>query len=108
LSPPDGASFEGADRVILLNWTSVGILAEDEWYAVQVRRSGVVAQLLPVQWTKATSWRLPSDLYVGGLEEPQTFYWQVSIMRRTGVHEDGTWLGETISAPGTIRTFTWK
>jgi hypothetical protein len=86
----------------------VGILAEDEWYAIQVRRSGAVAQLLPLQWTKATSWRLPAELYVGGLDEPQRFYWQVSIMRQTGVDEDGVWLGETLSAPGTIRTFTWQ
>ena len=108
LSPPDGTAFEGADQIIFLNWASVGILAEDEWYAIQARRSGVVTQLLPIQWTKATSWRLPSDLYIGGLEEPQRFYWQVSVMRQTGVHEDGTWSGETISAPGTTRTFTWK
>jgi LysM repeat protein/predicted nucleic acid-binding Zn ribbon protein len=108
LAPPDGTAFEGADTVILLNWASVGILEEDEWYVVRVRRSGEVAELLPLVWTKATSWRIPGDLYVAGMEEPQRFYWQVSIMRRTGVAEDGTWIGEQISPSGVVRTLTWK
>ena len=108
LAPPDGTAFEGADTVILLNWASVGILDEDEWYVVRVRRSGEVAELLPLVWTKATSWRLPGDLYVAGLEEPQRFYWQVSVMQKTGLTEDGTWTGEQISPPGVVRTFTWK
>jgi LysM repeat protein len=108
LAPPDGTAFEGAGTVILLNWASVGILDEDEWYVVRVRRSGMVAELLPLVWTKATSWRLPGDLYVAGLEEPQRFYWQISVMQQTGVAEDGTWIGKQISPSGVVRTFTWK
>lgn len=108
LGPPDEAAFEGVDAGILLNWASIGILAEDEWYVVRVRRTGVIAQLMPLVWTHATSWRLPSDLYLEGLDEPQRFYWQVSVMQKTGVHEDGTWLGRQISPSGEVRTFTWK
>jgi LysM repeat protein len=108
LAPPDGTAFEGADTVILLNWASVGILEEEEWYVVRVRRSGNVAEQLPPVWTKATSWRLPADLYVTGLAEPQRFYWQVTVMRKTAVAEDGTWTGEQISPSGVVRTFTWK
>jgi LysM repeat protein len=108
LSPPQNTAFQGADAVIIMNWASVGILDEDEWYVVRVRRTGVVAQYLPLVWTKATSWRLPADLYVEGLAEPQRFIWQVSIMRQTGVDEDGTWLGEQVSPAGEVRTFTWK
>jgi LysM repeat protein/predicted nucleic acid-binding Zn ribbon protein len=108
LAPPQNTAFEGADRVIILNWASVGILGEDEWYTVRVRRSGAVAQVLPVEWTKVTSWRLPAELYIEGLTEPQRFNWQVYIMRQTGVDEDGDWLGEQISPAGEVRTFTWK
>jgi LysM repeat protein len=108
LAPPDGAAFEGADTVILLNWASVGILDEDEWYVVRVRRTGAVAQVLPLVWTQATSWRLPSELYIEGLDEPQRFHWQVSVMEKTGVDEDGTWLGKQVSPSGKVRTFTWK
>jgi LysM repeat protein len=108
LAPPNDTAFEGPDVAILLNWASVGILDEDEWYVLRVRRSGFVAQLLPLVWTKATSWRLPSDLYVEGLAEPQRFHWQVSIMRQTGVAEDSSWTGEEVSPSSQVRTFSWK
>jgi LysM repeat protein/predicted nucleic acid-binding Zn ribbon protein len=108
LGPPDGTVFEGADTVILLNWVSIGILNEDEWYVVRMRRSGVVAQQLPLVWTKATSWRLPGDLYIEGLAEPQRFFWQVSIMQQTGVDEQGIWFGEQVSPSSGSRTFSWK
>ena len=108
LAPPDGTAFEGADTIILLNWTSVGILDEDEWYVVRARRSGAVAQQLPLVWTKTTSWRLPSEYYIEGLEEPQQFFWQVSIMRQTGVKDDGAPTGEEASPSSGTRTFFWK
>jgi hypothetical protein len=59
-------------------------------------------------WTKTTSWRVPTDLYVAGLDEPQRFTWQVTVMQKTGEDEDGTWRGNLISPQGVIRTFTWK
>ena len=108
LAPPQDTAFEGADEVIMLSWASVGILAEDEWYTVRVRRTGAVAQILPVVWTKATSWQMPAELYIEGLAEPQHFHWQVSVMRQTGVDEDGDPTGELISPAGNVRTFTWK
>ena len=108
LSPPQDTAFEGAGKVIMLSWASVGILAEDEWYTVRVRRTGAVAQILPVIWTKATSWQLPAELYIEGLAEPQHFHWQVSVMQQTGVGEDGDPTGELISPAGDVRTFTWK
>jgi LysM repeat protein len=108
LAPADKASFDGADTVILLNWASIGILNEDEWYVVRMRRAGTITQQLPLVWTKATSWRVPAELYVQGADEPERFTWQVLIMRQTGTREDGSWIGETISPNGLLRTFSWK
>jgi len=108
LGPPDGASFEGEGTAIVLSWASVGILEEDEWYVLRMRRSGPMAQQLPAVWTKATSWRLPPELYVAGLEAPQRFYWHVSIMRQTGTNEDGIWVGEMVSPSTPTRSLTWK
>jgi hypothetical protein len=85
----------------------VGILDEDEWYVVRLRRVRATAQQPPLVWTKATSWRLPVELYLEGPAEPQRFRWQVSIMRQTGVTEDGTWLGEDHSPSSETRTFSW-
>jgi LysM repeat protein len=105
LAPQNGAAFAGGDTVILLNWASVGILGEEEWYVLRMRRAGPLAEQLPLVWTKATSWRLPGDLHVAGTQE---FFWQVSIMRKTGEKDDGTWLGEEISARSERRTLAWQ
>ncbi len=104
MAPP----YEGADTVILMNWASVGILDEDEWYVIRLRRTGDVVQQLPLVWTKTTALRLPPDLYVEGLTEPQRFHWQVAIMRQTGEDEDEQPTGEIISPWSGTRTFTWK
>lgn len=108
LGPADSAAFEGDSTPILLNWASVGILAEDDWYVVRIRRSGSITEQLPLVWTKVTSWQLPSDLYIAGVAQPQQFDWQVVVMRQTGVAVDGTRFGEEISPRGGSRTFTWK
>lgn len=108
LSPPEGTLFVGPDMVVLLNWASVGILDDDEWYVVRLRRQGRVAEQLPAVWTKATSWRLPRELYEADLSEPQLFFWQVSIMRLTGETEDGKKTGERHSPSSESRTFSWE
>ncbi|HSJ52383.1 MAG TPA: hypothetical protein VLC52_01445, partial [Anaerolineae bacterium] len=84
------------------------ILDQDEWYVLRMRRSGPLTQQLPPVWTKATSWRLPRELYRTGLAEPQKFYWQVNIMRQTGTEEDGTRIGEMVSPSTPTRMLTWK
>jgi LysM repeat protein/predicted nucleic acid-binding Zn ribbon protein len=108
LSPRDGATFSGPDTAILLSWASVGILEEDEWYAVRLRRSGNVAEQLPLVWTRATSWRVPAELHVAGLNPPQQFSWQVMVMQQTGTDDDGRWTGEAISPSSGTRTFSWE
>jgi LysM repeat protein len=108
LGPADGAVFEGSDAAILLNWASVGILEPDEWYVVRLRRSGVAFGQLPFVWTKATAWRVTDDLHVAGQGETQRFHWQVAIMRRVGVAEDGSWVGDQISQTSETRTFSWQ
>ena len=107
LAPADGATFEGAETVILLDWASVGILDEDEWYVVRLRSMDPRAEQPPLEWTHATSWRVPPELYEGGTES-RGFRWEVLIMRQTGVDEDGTWLGEDQSPSSETRTFSWR
>jgi LysM repeat protein/predicted nucleic acid-binding Zn ribbon protein len=108
LSPRNGASFSGTDAAILLTWASVGILDEDQWYAVGLRRSDSVDEQLPLVWTKATSYRVPAELYVAGLDPAQQFTWQVTVMQHTGSDEDGEWTGEAISPSSGTRTFSWE
>jgi len=106
LAPPDGASFSADGTVILLNWVSVGILGDDEYYVLRMRRSGAVTEQLPLVWTRVTSYRLDAALHIAGGE--QEYFWQVSVMRKTGERADGTWEGEEISPRSALRTFRWQ
>jgi len=98
LGPLDEEDFEGADAQLLLWWTSVGILSEEEWYVVRLLHAGEEIK----GWTKAPSWRVPSDLYPGSSATP-LFRWHVVVMRINGTPE---W--EPISPPSSPRSFLWR
>lgn len=84
LSPTDGQVYRGAaaSLPLLLNWTSVGLLADDEWYLVSIYY-GEDPQSPPIftQPTKLTSFRVPLELRPP-LEAPShTFRWEVAVVR---------------------------
>jgi LysM repeat protein len=81
LGPADQAVFRDCDTRIVLHWASVGILSGDEWYEVRVcpDDQGEAHR----SWTKATSWAVAGTLCPG--PEGDVFYWDVSVVRRTGL-----------------------
>jgi LysM repeat protein len=85
LAPPDGSEFreEDAEEPILLNWLSLGLLGEDEWYSVSVRyvttEEGAAEEI--TELTKATSYRVPVELRPAPEAESFLFEWQVSVVR---------------------------
>jgi LysM repeat protein/ribosomal protein L40E len=107
LAPPDGAMFE-EDDVILLNWASVGILAEDEWYVLSVRLiQDEDAQPADV-WTRATAWRVPAELHPSPEAKSHLFLWNVTVMQHTATSSDGVWQGVSVGPSSPSRTFTWR
>ncbi len=106
LAPAQGAEFRG-DAVVLLNWASVGLLAEDEWYVVRLRPVGEGAPEPQVMWTKATSWRLPAELRPPGGVGWHLFRWEVTVMRQSSVQPDGVRQGTPISPASATREFSW-
>jgi LysM repeat protein len=100
LAPADGAAIAGNESV-LLTWAAAGTLADDEWYVVTVKAVEVDLPI-PPQWTKATSWRLPSS-YRADSPAPTEFAWRVQV--RQGSESNP---GEPSSAPSAERTFIWK
>ncbi len=107
LAPADGEVFQGADEIIVLNWASVGILAEDEWYVVRLRYEGDSLDQPADVWTKATSWRVPAELYPPAGVEPRLIHWNVRVMHQTNTGPDGTLEGVEISPESTTRRFYW-
>ncbi len=106
LTPPDGQAVEGSDPV-LLTWASVGVLTNDEWYALRLRVPGEAAQS-EVFLTQTTAWRVPVELRPAedGVEEP--FEWQVSVVRLIRTLPDGSPQTEALSSPSERRTFYWR
>jgi LysM repeat protein len=131
LNPAEGETFRGEDADIVLNWTSVGILAEDEWYILRLRLMTEPVYQHPSVWTKVTSWRVPASLHPSALSfdpstglrsssaqdklrtelaaeaEPHLFRWDVTVVRHTGTRPDGKPDGIAISPMSATRSFFW-
>jgi LysM repeat protein len=111
LGPPDQSEFrdEDAEGPILLNWLSVGLLAEDEWYSVTVRYAGEDEETSQeiVDLVKSTSYRVPGELRPPREAETHQFEWQIAVVRLvdSGSAEDLNVV--PISAQSRARSFTW-
>ena len=105
LGPPNGALFEGSDEPILLQWASVSVLRDDEWYELALSQpsGGVVSDTV---YTRATAWRVPFDLLLTANASVREFYWQVQVVREAGESE-GEPVYEEAGASSNVRIFTW-
>jgi LysM repeat protein len=104
LSPADGAIVVGNKEPILLQWASVGLLRDDEWYALTLSQpsGGVISA---TAYTRATAWRVPLDL-MPSLRGVREFYWQVQIVKETRGGDDPA-AYEEAGVPSQVRTFVW-
>ena len=105
LSPPDGTTFAGTDKIIVLQWASVSVLRSDEWYALTVfQPSGDVVS--DTTYTRATAWRVPPDLLPDTDAKAHEFQWQVQVVREAR-GKSGERIYEAGGPPSDVRTFTW-
>ena len=106
LYPLHNAEFKGPGETVILEWASVGILNEGDWYALSLRYLGHRADGQPSEitlYTRITSWRVPQEWYPG-LDAPEhRFEWTVQVVRRP----DLTAPQRAISPPGELRRFKW-
>ena len=115
--PSDGETvFAGEDDEtggVLLNWTAVGLLAEDEWYLVQLWEGRPPAgRVVAEKWTRETSWRVPAEVLAGAENASREFHWFVILARRAeaGDEEEAgvepAW--EPLSPPSETHRFIWS
>jgi LysM repeat protein len=98
LSPADGQVV--TEDTLLFNWTVTGLLADDEFYVLQlVWSDGSYSEY----WTKTSGWRLPKEHRPAA--GPIT--WAVTIMRQTAKHPDGAPHGVSLTDPGERRIVEW-
>jgi LysM repeat protein len=104
IGPPDGATLSREESV-LLRWVSVDVLQPNEWYVLLLFPSQS-SQPIPSIWTKATSYRLGTEL-APEAGSAVTYTWQVSVVRvQTGAN--GQLILAPASEPSTARRFTWQ
>jgi LysM repeat protein len=119
LYPADDAIIKGGDTAVMLQWASVGILLEDEWYALEVdylgeSRSGEETEI--TVYTRVTSWRLPAEWYPGPDAEQNRFQWKVDVVRRTASQAGADAMRrarsqervDLLSTPSYVRHFRWE
>jgi len=99
LFPPDGASYKAND-VILMNWTAVGALNDDQFYVLRLRTlDGTRNESI---WLKTPSYRLPTSWH------DTTIVWDIIVLQVTNVKDDGTREGKIESPFSEARQFTWQ
>jgi LysM repeat protein len=104
LSPPDGAAFVGIDSYIVLQWASVDVLREDEWYEVTLFfPDGITAHTFH---TRTTIWRLPYDLLMEADGDAPEFRWQVMVVKEMRGAGDGL-AYEKVGRVSQTRVFEW-
>ncbi len=101
LLTPGDAEIIGSEDSALLSWTSVGVLAQDEWYVVTLKSPEKETPIV-TWWTKSTSWRLPDDYRPTG-SAGVDYTWRVQV-RKGGPDEPG----DIVSPPSGGRRFTWR
>jgi LysM repeat protein len=104
LFPANGQVFERQDAAIVLTWTSVGILSDNEMYLVTLQVPGRIDPVTHA--TQATSWRLPSDLWPTGRQHDLT--WQVTVVKQENPGSDEPAVWHPLSDPSDTRALVWR
>ena len=105
--PEDGTVFVGEAEKIVLRWESVGVLAEDEWYAVGLRYLQSGQLQYNGHRVKENDWELPADFFFAKADLPERAYqWDVTVIR-VELGPKGE-IGSDISPRSESRTFYWK
>jgi hypothetical protein len=93
----------GTEFPVMLQWASVSMLADNEWYEVALfHREDDLHKFR----TRATVWRVPFDVLLKADEDDAEFRWQVRVVREAR-DADGELIYERASEAGEVRTFTW-
>lgn len=105
LKPPGGAISVGTSDPILLQWASISVLRDDEWYELTLSQppGGTISATIH---TRSTAWRIPADLMPASDADVREFQWQVRIVQEA-LDNDGTKIYEEVGFPSQTRTFTW-
>jgi LysM repeat protein len=108
LLPADLESIPSQDNTVTLQWASVGTLAENESYQVNVvyrTQDGEERKL--VEYVPDTKFIVPAS-FRPNTREALAYRWWVIAVRQTGTGENGDPVWESAGAASTPRIFVWS
>jgi LysM repeat protein len=105
LSPPKEEYFWGDSQPILLNWMSVGVLGDEDWYLVDLKHVCEGKETATYGWTRSTSWRVPQSV-CREKEAEHLFRWQVQVVH-SSTPESDLEQARPLSPVSETRTFYW-
>lgn len=101
LHPPDEAVLSDG-MPVLLQWSSVSVLEDNEWYELYLWQpaGGVLSDTIR---TRATAWRVPVDWLQEANNEAPRFHWRIRVVRETAEQ-----VYEVASVPSASYSFVWR
>jgi LysM repeat protein len=105
LSPIDNENVMGTGQFVVLQWASVGILEDGEWYQVELELAGG-GEFSASHVTRTTSWRVPLELLSTAGVGELVFRWQVQVVKERPGGQSGDAYAFA-GSPSVVRSFTW-
>jgi len=106
LLPVDGSPFTAANDTIALQWSSVGTLRPDEYYAVTIEDVTEGEGRRLVDYVTDTKYIVPTTFRPNSTV-PHVIRWTVLVVRQTGSSEEGQAIYQPAGNVSNPRTFIW-
>lgn len=106
LLPSDGSYFSLDDSTVSLQWSSVGLINENEAYKVTVEDVTEGEGRKLVEYPTDTKFTVPSS-FQPTKNEPHVYRWWVTTVRQVDVDEEGNPVWEEAGETSETRVFTW-
>lgn len=106
LLPADGAPYTAANDTIALQWSSVGTLRSEEYYAVTIEDVTEGEGRRLVEYVTDTKFIVPASFRPNS-SVPHVLRWTVLVVRQTGSSADGQAIYQPAGNVSNPRTFIW-
>jgi LysM repeat protein len=106
LLPPDGSPFGLSNPAITLQWAAVGVLRENEAYAITLEDVTQEEGRRLVDYVSDTKFNVPGS-FLPNDGVPHVIRWWVVPVRQIGTDNDGNPIWDPAGAVSSSRVFTW-
>jgi hypothetical protein len=106
LYPPEGETFQGEEARVILQWMSVGILENNEYYEVRLQIPTPDGTETYKQYARNTAWRIPEELFPAPTVEERGCTWQIAVVRDIGNAQNPRYVAIGETSPR--REFFWN